>query len=132
MRADAFAALLQYPGGFGDVRDDRALVAAVFVNRLRKGMLLQTDPTVIYGLGETFDDNLRKRDLLADTPWNTYSRRGLPPTPIATVTTALTVLSAVHQGWRGISVPSRRSLRSRMVTSGKLISPAKNMVWNEE
>ena len=63
--------------------DDRALVAAVFVNRLRKGMLLQTDPTVIYGLGEKFDGNLRKRDLQADTPYNTYTRDGLPPTPIA-------------------------------------------------
>jgi UPF0755 protein len=62
---------------------DRNLVAAVFVNRLRKGMLLQTDPTVIYGLGEGFDGNLRKRDLLADTPYNTYTRRGLPPTPIS-------------------------------------------------
>jgi UPF0755 protein len=62
---------------------DRPLVAAVFVNRLRAGMPLQTDPTVIYGLGERFDGNLRKRDLLADTPWNTYTRSGLPPTPIA-------------------------------------------------
>ena len=62
---------------------DRPLVAAVFVNRLRQGMLLQTDPTVIYGLGEKFDGNLRKRDLLADTPYNTYTRGGLPPTPIA-------------------------------------------------
>ena len=62
---------------------DRALVAAVFVNRLRKGMLLQTDPTVIYGLGEAFDGNLRKSHLLADTPYNTYRRPGLPPTPIA-------------------------------------------------
>ncbi len=62
---------------------DRPLVAAVFVNRLRLGMLLQTDPTVIYGLGERFDGNLRKRDLLADTPYNTYTRGGLPPTPIA-------------------------------------------------
>lgn len=62
---------------------DRSLVAAVFVNRLRIGMPLQTDPTVIYGLGESFDGNLRKRDLLADTPYNTYTRRGLPPTPIA-------------------------------------------------
>ena len=62
---------------------DRNLVAAVFVNRLRKGMLLQTDPTVIYGLGENFDGNLRKRDLQTDTPYNTYSRPGLPPTPIA-------------------------------------------------
>jgi UPF0755 protein len=62
---------------------DRPLVAAVFVNRLRQGMLLQTDPTVIYGLGERFDGNLRKRDLLNDTPYNTYTRMGLPPTPIA-------------------------------------------------
>ena len=62
---------------------DRSMIAAVFINRLRKGMLLQTDPTVIYGLGEKFDGNLRKRDLLADTPYNTYTREGLPPTPIA-------------------------------------------------
>jgi UPF0755 protein len=62
---------------------ERELVAAVFVNRLRKGMRLQTDPTVIYGLGEKFDGNLRKRDLLADQPYNTYTRYGLPPTPIA-------------------------------------------------
>jgi UPF0755 protein len=62
---------------------DRELVAAVFVNRLRLGMPLQTDPTVIYGLGETFDGNLRKRHLQTDTPHNTYTRRGLPPTPIA-------------------------------------------------
>jgi UPF0755 protein len=62
---------------------DRGLVAGVFVNRLRSGMPLQTDPTVIYGLGERFDGNLRKRDLLADTPYNTYTRSGLPPTPIA-------------------------------------------------
>jgi hypothetical protein len=55
----------------------------VFANRLRVGMLLQTDPTVIYGLGEKFDGNLRKRDLQTDTPWNTYTRAGLPPTPIA-------------------------------------------------
>ncbi len=60
---------------------DRGLVASVFVNRLRIGMPLQTDPTVIYGLGERFDGNLRKRDLLADTPYNTYTRGGLPPTP---------------------------------------------------
>jgi UPF0755 protein len=62
---------------------DRARVAGVFVNRLRLGMPLQTDPTVIYGLGESFDGNLRKRDLLADSPFNTYTRPGLPPTPIA-------------------------------------------------
>ena len=62
---------------------DRPLVASVFTNRLRIGMPLQTDPTVIYGLGEKFDGNLRKRDLLADGPYNTYTRGGLPPTPIA-------------------------------------------------
>ncbi len=62
---------------------DRPMVAAVFVNRLRLGMPLQTDPTVIYGLGDKFDGNLRRRDLQADTPWNTYTRTGLPPTPIA-------------------------------------------------
>jgi UPF0755 protein len=62
---------------------ERPMIAGVFVNRLRIGMLLQTDPTVIYGLGEFFDGNLRRRDLLADTPYNTYTRAGLPPTPIA-------------------------------------------------
>lgn len=62
---------------------DRSTIAAVFSNRLAIGMRLQTDPSVIYGLGETFDGNLRKKDLLADTPWNTYTRAGLPPTPIA-------------------------------------------------
>ncbi|MBK8568857.1 MAG: endolytic transglycosylase MltG [Nitrosomonadales bacterium] len=62
---------------------DRGMIAAVFVNRLRKGMLLQTDPTVIYGLGNNFDGNLRKRDLLTDTLYNTYTRIGLPPSPIA-------------------------------------------------
>ncbi len=62
---------------------ERPQIAAVFVNRLRRGMLLQTDPTVIYGLGEAFNGNLRKADLLRDTPYNTYTRSGLPPTPIA-------------------------------------------------
>jgi UPF0755 protein len=62
---------------------DRGLIAGVFVNRLRLGMPLQTDPTVIYGLGAAFDGNLRRRDLQTDTPWNTYTRSGLPPTPIA-------------------------------------------------
>ncbi|MES2585218.1 MAG: endolytic transglycosylase MltG [Pseudomonadota bacterium] len=62
---------------------DRPTISAVFNNRLTIGMRLQTDPTVIYGLGEAFDGNLRKKDLLADTPWNTYTRAGLPPTPIA-------------------------------------------------
>ena len=62
---------------------DRPLIAAVFVNRLRQGMRLQTDPTVIYGLGERFDGNLHRRDLDTDQPFNTYTRDGLPPTPIA-------------------------------------------------
>nr|WP_238139425.1 endolytic transglycosylase MltG [Roseateles aquatilis] len=62
---------------------DRGLVASVFVNRLKVGMPLQTDPTVIYGLGESFDGNLRKIHLQTDTPFNTYTRGGLPPTPIA-------------------------------------------------
>jgi UPF0755 protein len=63
--------------------DDRPLVAAVFNNRLKRRMPLQTDPTVIYGLGPSFSGNLKKKDLLADTPWNTYTRVGLPPTPIS-------------------------------------------------
>ena len=62
---------------------DRAQIAGVFTNRLRINMRLQTDPSVIYGLGDSFDGNLRKRDLLADSPYNTYTRGGLPPTPIA-------------------------------------------------
>ncbi len=62
---------------------DRAQISGVFNNRLRIGMRLQTDPTVIYGLGEAFDGNLRRVHLTTDTPWNTYTRAGLPPTPIA-------------------------------------------------
>jgi len=62
---------------------ERKLIAGVFVNRLRAGMLLQTDPTVIYGLGQKFDGNLRKHDLMRDHPFNTYTRPGLPPHPIA-------------------------------------------------
>jgi UPF0755 protein len=62
---------------------DRAMVGGVFNNRLRIGMRLQTDPTVIYGLGERFDGNLRKIDLQTDTPYNSYTRAGLPPTPIS-------------------------------------------------
>lgn len=62
---------------------ERAMIAGVFINRLKLGMRLQTDPTVIYGMGERFDGNLRRNDLRADTPYNTYTRTGLPPTPIA-------------------------------------------------
>jgi UPF0755 protein len=63
--------------------DERTMIAAVLVNRLRAGVKLQADPTVIYGLGSAFDGNLRKRDLVTDTPYNTYVRDGLPPSPIA-------------------------------------------------
>ncbi|MDO8767116.1 MAG: endolytic transglycosylase MltG [Burkholderiaceae bacterium] len=62
---------------------ERGMIAAVFINRLKVGMLLQTDPTVIYGMGEQYMGKIRKRDLQTDTPYNTYTRSGLPPTPIA-------------------------------------------------
>ncbi len=64
-------------------KSERAQIAGVFVNRLKLGMLLQTDPTVIYGMGDKYEGKIRKRDLETDTPYNTYTRAGLPPTPIA-------------------------------------------------
>jgi len=65
------------------IAEERAQIAGVFVRRLQKGMRLQTDPTVIYGIGEKYDGNIRRKDLRTDTPYNTYTRSGLPPTPIA-------------------------------------------------
>ena len=63
--------------------EERGKISGVFIRRLQKGMRLQTDPTVIYGMGDSFDGNIRRRDLKKDTPYNTYTRFGLPPTPIA-------------------------------------------------
>lgn len=74
---------------------DRAMIAGVFINRLRLGMLLQTDPTVIYGMGEKFDGNIRRNDLTRDTPYNTYTRSGLTPTPIA-LPGAASLQAALH------------------------------------
>ena len=79
---------------------ERARIAGVFVSRLRKGMRLQSDPTVIYGLGERYDGNIRRSDLATDTPYNTYTRRGLPPTPIA-LPGREAIVAATHPEERG-------------------------------
>lgn len=86
------ASIIEKETGAGS---ERAQIASVFVNRLRIGMPLQTDPTVIYGLGKGFNGNLRRADLKADTPYNTYTRRGLPPTPIA-MPGAAAIEAALH------------------------------------
>jgi UPF0755 protein len=86
------ASIIEKETGRGSDRPD---ISAVFNNRLRIGMLLQTDPTVIYGMGERFDGNLRRSDLRTDTPFNTYTRAGLPPTPIA-MPGAQSLLAAVQ------------------------------------
>ncbi|MBT8113332.1 MAG: endolytic transglycosylase MltG, partial [Gammaproteobacteria bacterium] len=77
------------------VEDERNLVAAVFVTRLKRDMRLQTDPTVIYGLGDAYDGNIRRKDLKTDTPYNTYVHKGLPPTPIALPSRA-SIAAALH------------------------------------
>lgn len=82
------------------VPDERARISGVFVERLERGMRLQTDPTVIYGLGDDFDGNLRFRDLRRDTPYNTYTRGGLPPTPIALPSRA-SIHASLHPERRG-------------------------------
>ena len=74
------ASIIEKETGHGP---ERARIGGVFINRLRIGMPLQTDPTVIYGMGDAYQGRIRKRDLQTDTPWNTYTRSGLPPTPIA-------------------------------------------------
>jgi len=74
------ASIIEKETGYAPERPE---ISGVFTRRMKLGMRLQTDPTVIYGLGDAFDGNLRRRDLVADTPYNTYTRYGLPPTPIA-------------------------------------------------
>ena len=86
------ASIIEKETGLGA---DRAKIAGVFINRLRLGMPLQTDPSVIYGLGADYQGRLRKKDLERDTPWNTYTRAGLPPTPIANPGKAA-LLAALH------------------------------------
>ncbi|MBO9353694.1 endolytic transglycosylase MltG [Bordetella petrii] len=86
------ASIIEKETGHGP---ERTRVAGVFVNRLRLGMMLQTDPSVIYGMGERYQGRIRRADLQADTPWNTYTRAGLPPTPIAAAGRA-SLLAAVQ------------------------------------
>ena len=77
------------------VEDERNMVAAVFVTRLKRDMRLQTDPTVIYGMGDSYNGNIRRQDLKTDTPYNTYIHKGLPPTPIALPSRA-SIAAALH------------------------------------
>jgi UPF0755 protein len=86
---------------------DRATISGVFANRLNINMRLQTDPTVIYGMGEAFDGNIRKRDLQTDTPYNTYTRAGLPPTPIAMPGTAALLAAAQPASTRALYFVAR-------------------------
>jgi UPF0755 protein len=79
------------------LKSERATIAGVFINRLKKGMRLQSDPTVIYGLGDRYDGSVHTHDLQADNPYNTYTREGLPPTPIA-LPGREALLAAVHPG----------------------------------
>ncbi len=91
------ASIVEKETGHGE---DRARVAGVFVNRLRVNMLLQTDPTVIYGMGDAYKGRIRRIDLTTDTPWNTYTRAGLPPTPIANVGKAA-LMATLHPETHG-------------------------------
>ncbi|MFA5490982.1 MAG: endolytic transglycosylase MltG [Candidimonas sp.] len=91
------ASIVEKETGHGE---DRARVAGVFVNRLRANMLLQTDPTVIYGMGDSYQGRIRRIDLRTDTPWNTYTRAGLPPTPIASVGKAA-LMATLHPETHG-------------------------------
>jgi UPF0755 protein len=88
------------------IDQERAQIAGVFMRRLKKGMRLQTDPTVIYGMGEFFDGNIRRKDLQTDTPYNTYTRSGLPPTPIAMPGRAALLAESPRRAMPSISLPT--------------------------